>query len=342
VSIQCPNCGGALPIEAKDHFVTCRFCSTASRVPVRMRSQLFKDGVEQDRWWVLVEGKSPLREKLLSKASKREAHLARQREQRAAAERREQQPSLPRAAPAPVAATPPAARKNPLAFISIGIALVGGALWFAMPGVSQTEVEPTQPEPKAGKTEKGGDVKRPKAKKKKTEKEKPIPAAAFPLMTGCACKIPDPKTGKTTGVQLGMLTSHDATMSMGSVVRKMFGARYMLRGQGWDVLLEPGPEDATPPSIEGIRVDFAVGCSSDVLAIVGTRAVTGYSVETKKRIWSSLLPERFGPERLVEGDLAVHCHEAKVAGGMLTVTPAPGEPLRPVRVRLKDGQIITQ
>jgi hypothetical protein len=128
-------------------------------------------------------------------------------------------------------------------------------------------------------------------------------------------------------------------MSMGSVVRKFFSMAYALRG-GREVRLEPGPEDAPSVALEGIRLDLAMACTQDLVVVVGSRSATAYALETGKRKWSTLLPERFGPERLIEGDLQVTCHDTKIIGDIMSVQPAPDAPVRPLKLSLKDGKLV--
>jgi hypothetical protein len=88
VAIECPGCGAPLGLQAKDHFVTCSFCSTPSKIPSRVRAQLFTDGVELEPFWLLFEGPSQARKKLekkaLSKKRKAEAQQRKEHQEREA------------------------------------------------------------------------------------------------------------------------------------------------------------------------------------------------------------------------------------------------------------------
>lgn len=93
VAIACPGCGAALDLAAKDHFVTCTYCRTPSKIPSRLRAQLFTEGVELEPMWLMFEGPSRARGKLEKKAIAAKKRAA---EQRA---RKEERPRSESAAP---------------------------------------------------------------------------------------------------------------------------------------------------------------------------------------------------------------------------------------------------
>lgn len=372
VSIQCPTCGGALEMTVKDHFVSCKFCRTPARIPARLRSQVFREGVDKDRWWLLFEGPSPTRQRLLSKARKRREHEARMAEQQRAAEarrnqqraahaddqrdahdrsaeaRRNQQRARERAEAHAADAerlSPATTRSSRIVvlFTAVGLMATTAGAYFAFQPAPK--LAPPK-EPQAGKTEQGDEVARPKA----PEPPPPPPISSYQGI--CKCAPPAGRgagrgAGKDAGegagengeVELAVLPAHNGTMSMGSVVRKFFSLSYALRGES-DVRLEPGPEDAPSIALEGIRLDLAMACTDELVVVVGSRSATAYARETGKRRWSTLLPERFGPERLVEGDLQVTCHDTKITGDVMSVQPAPDAPVRPLKLSLKDGKVL--
>jgi hypothetical protein len=79
VAIECPGCGAPLDLNVEDHFVTCAFCSTPSKIPSRHRAQLFEGGVELEPFWLLFEGPSKARDKLVKKAVAARNKAAKQR-----------------------------------------------------------------------------------------------------------------------------------------------------------------------------------------------------------------------------------------------------------------------
>jgi len=91
VAIECPSCGAALGLEATDHFVICEFCHTPSKIPSRVRSQLFTEGVELEPFWLMFEGPSKARDKLVKKAIAAENKAAKQRRKEEDRRRSEQE-----------------------------------------------------------------------------------------------------------------------------------------------------------------------------------------------------------------------------------------------------------
>lgn len=87
VAIECPGCGAALSPEARDHFHTCAFCGTASKIPSGLRAQLFETDVSPEPFWLLFVGPSKARAKLEKKAAKAKAQADRAEAKALAAER---------------------------------------------------------------------------------------------------------------------------------------------------------------------------------------------------------------------------------------------------------------
>lgn len=89
VAVQCPQCGAALELTARAHFVKCGYCQTPSNVPAKLKRQLFPSSVLVERWWMLFRGVAPerfhalesLREEAEEAEEEREEEEQRQREQ---------------------------------------------------------------------------------------------------------------------------------------------------------------------------------------------------------------------------------------------------------------------
>lgn len=60
-ALSCPSCGGPLPERGSSHTVTCTFCGTASRLPLRV----LVEHREQDPLWVRFRGDSEVLETYL-------------------------------------------------------------------------------------------------------------------------------------------------------------------------------------------------------------------------------------------------------------------------------------
>ena len=61
VAVQCPQCGAALELTARDHFVKCAYCQTPSNVPAKLKRQLFPSSELVERWWLVFRGVAPER-----------------------------------------------------------------------------------------------------------------------------------------------------------------------------------------------------------------------------------------------------------------------------------------
>lgn len=64
VALHCPSCGGAIEVQQGEHFTTCKFCKTSSRIPSRTLLSLKKHKEGATPWWALFSGPSPKRSEL--------------------------------------------------------------------------------------------------------------------------------------------------------------------------------------------------------------------------------------------------------------------------------------
>ncbi len=64
IALHCPSCGGAIEAQQGEHFATCQFCKTSSRIPSRTLLSLKKHKDGATPWWALFHGPSPKRSEL--------------------------------------------------------------------------------------------------------------------------------------------------------------------------------------------------------------------------------------------------------------------------------------
>lgn len=345
VELQCPRCGASLPLSAKDHFVTCKFCGTSAKVPSRTRAQLFHGDADADPFWLLFEGPSPDRQKLVSKAEKRARHEAAQRER--AAEKRQQ--GLARAASASQSnrSSREAATKSSIFTrktkdgLPIAPYLLGGVmLAIFLPAWYFNQWRPMKEREEAAAARRASPPPSPQPVARRAPAAAPLPdRAAHTPVRECTCKLPQAAGRPATDVTLAMKPDLGGKMQMGGVTRLFVKASYFLDVGSQSFRLSPTAHDAPPTSFEGIQLDLAVGCGKDIVAIVGPTAATGWSTKDGARVWSTNLPGGPTP-RLGEADLVVSCHRNVVAGGVMSLPTRPGLVGAPLRIRLSDGKVL--
>jgi hypothetical protein len=64
-AISCPSCGAALPVTSGADLATCQFCRTTSRIARRAWSRPSGAAPPFEPFWVLLDGPSAKRRKLL-------------------------------------------------------------------------------------------------------------------------------------------------------------------------------------------------------------------------------------------------------------------------------------
>jgi hypothetical protein len=335
VAIECPKCNAPLTIGKDDQFVTCRFCGTASKVPARMRSKLFRETIEPERWWLLFEGPSQKREALVGQVKQRREKQARRQIEQAERQASDKANRAQKAAEAQArkaredAAAAAAQRKAVLPLVLTMIFGGAGGLVAYF-----THAPKPKPPPKTAAA-----AVAPKPPPRPTAKAEPPPREAYELLKDCGCKARPAKSTKPEPVALAMRFELASKMSMGGVTHIVAKAGYFLDVGERHFPIQPGSGDAPPPAVEGVYLPIAIGCDKDVVGIVGPGAATGWSASTGEKLWTSMLSNA-PPPRTGDGGVHVDCHKSVTQAGILTVLPAPGEAIRPVRVRLSDGKVL--
>jgi hypothetical protein len=89
IVVKCPICSAPLPIDQESKIVTCKFCSTSSRIPERTWARLRGGAAVVESMWLLFQGPSPLRQETESRKAKAEADAHRHAEKEAMIAERE-------------------------------------------------------------------------------------------------------------------------------------------------------------------------------------------------------------------------------------------------------------
>jgi hypothetical protein len=309
-----------------------------------MRSQLFREDIEAESWWLSFEGPSPLRQKLESQARARarqqaenEARLAaRQAEYDAReAERRargaEQRASAPRA-------TKPAAKRFELT--QQQKALMPLVLTFATAPFIALAIYWNDGSAKAGSTSSPPPPPPPAAPAPRVTAQ---PSASLPprdqfgVLRECSCAAKGPD-GKPLPVRLALRPELGGTMSIGGVTKAYVNLGYFLDVGDQHFRLAPGPHDAPPAAIEGLQLDLVLGCGDEVVVVLGPGAATGWSAQSGQKLWTTRVPSAVAPT-LGTGDLSVDCANAVVKGGVFTAPIRPGTSV-PLRLQIADGKLL--
>lgn len=68
VAVKCPGCGAPLQLQGTDKTQTCQYCKATCFVAGKQMAQFLHKTPEPEVWWLLFQGISPEREKLLAAA----------------------------------------------------------------------------------------------------------------------------------------------------------------------------------------------------------------------------------------------------------------------------------
>jgi hypothetical protein len=327
VAVQCPQCGAALELTARDHFVKCGYCQTPSNVPAKLKRQLFPSSVLVERWWLLFRGVAPerfhaletLREEAEEAEEEREEEEQSQRERAERARLEALEAQKQRA---------DARRLNVILGISAAVCLT--AVGVIVPFLPK---EPAEPEP--------GVAALPKAPPSPAAQPAAIVAAvAMPpppaiLLKDCSCQV---KRSEASAAEQAVLSVRSIPQLAGS--SNDFALVFAINVGGRELELLTSAQSAPPATLRGATLNLALGCSNDTIAIASGATASGWSASTGSLQWSKALPVRYGGGSVLGPALNVVCQRAPVLRDVMSLPRDLTAPPTPLRLRVSDGELL--